>query len=716
MQKRILALLLAIAACHASPDTNDLPSFVKGQILKATYDGNTDDLLTAGLGKTGLQSGTAPGFADPANSTPAELRRRAIYVNYRALVDPTPAGGYGVLYGPNVDPSGNDTLGEGKIAGDEWLAFDDDGTGARNATLMVQVPKSFDRNNPCIVTAASSGSRGVYGAIATAGEWGLKHGCAVAYTDKGSGMGVHDLQDDTVNQIDGTRATRSAAGSRSNFDAPVSDADRATFDANNPNRFAIKHAHSQQNPEKDWGMYTLHAVEFAYYVLNEKFGTPRSDGTIVRVFHPGQILTIAASVSNGAGAALAAAEQDTQHFISGVVAGEPQVQVGSTANIQRGGANVPASAKSLYDYTTLAVLYQGCAAGATGQPANTQFMTAGQIDNRCAALKAKGLINAAAQPDQSNEALARLQQAGWESESNFLHSSHFATYATPAVAVTYANAYSRASVTDNLCGYSFAFVDAGLAPAAVAGNVAATNALGVIFATGNGVPPMGAFGPSTGIQLIDNADATGAAPAPRQDSASLSATAKGAGLTGTDFNVDGAACLRSLFTGQDASGAALSGDLLARSNALKAGIQQVLRSGRLHGVPTILVQGRSDALVPVNHASRAYLGANKNAEGAGSPTVYYEVTNAQHFDAFIPLSPGLQTRLVPLHRYVIQSLDLMFAHLKTGAALPPSQVVRTVERGSPPAPITPDDVPPIRASPAPADQITFANGTLSIPN
>jgi len=45
---------------------------------------------------------------------------------------------------------------------------------------------------PCIVTATSSGSRGVYGAIAAVGEWGLKHGCAVAYTDKGTEKGVSD--------------------------------------------------------------------------------------------------------------------------------------------------------------------------------------------------------------------------------------------------------------------------------------------------------------------------------------------------------------------------------------------------------------------------------------------------------------------------------------------------------------------------------------------
>lgn len=55
---------------------------------------------------------------------------------------------------------------------------------------MVQVPASFNPAQPCIVTATSSGSRGIYGAIGTAGEWGLKHGCAVAYTDKGSGNGM----------------------------------------------------------------------------------------------------------------------------------------------------------------------------------------------------------------------------------------------------------------------------------------------------------------------------------------------------------------------------------------------------------------------------------------------------------------------------------------------------------------------------------------------
>ena len=712
MSKRFLLSCLAVTAACSGSDNNALPSFVvRGSVVTTVYDGNNDDLLTGGLGAFGLGGNTAPpapGFADPANPTAAELRKRAIYNNYRALVDPTFNGGYASLYGPNVDVNGTPSLSPGKIAGEEWMAYDDDGTGRVNVTMMVQVPDSFDPNNPCIVTAASSGSRGVYGAIATAGEWGLKHGCAVAYTDKGSGMGVDDLQNNTVDRMDGTRDDAVDAGSRSNFTANLSDADRSAFNAATPNRFAVKHAHSQQNPERDWGKNTLHAIEFAYYVLNQKFGSAPADaGPDVergRKYHPGQILTIAASVSNGAGSSLAAVEQDSQHWISGVVAGEPQIQVQSASAIQRGGTAVAAKGKPLYDYMTLAMLYQGCAAGASVY-SNTSMnpnLSTTQITNRCAGLKVKGLLTATTQQAQSDEALQKLHQAGYEADSDLLHATHFSTYATPAVALTYANAYARASVKDNLCGYSFAVVNAN-APAPVSSTTANSTGVAQIFGNGNGVPPMAP------IQIINNSSVGGAL----LDQASTSPSTNAA-----DFNIDGAACLRGLWTGTvDGSGAALTGTLLAQSNALKSGVQELLKAGRVHGIPTILVQGRNDALVPINHASRAYYGANKMAEGANSPVVYYEVTNAQHFDAFIGAFSGYQTRFIPLHRYVIASLDFMYAHLRFGSAIPPSQVVRTTPRAQGSDVVTKSqNVPDIPAAPAAADQITFSNGTLNVPD
>ncbi len=102
----LLALPLALAACHHHKDNfgdeNVRPDYIKGTIVSATYDGTTNDLLTAGLGKTGL-AGAAPTVAVATAPTVTELRTLAIYNNYRALLDMTANGGYGVLYGPNID-------------------------------------------------------------------------------------------------------------------------------------------------------------------------------------------------------------------------------------------------------------------------------------------------------------------------------------------------------------------------------------------------------------------------------------------------------------------------------------------------------------------------------------------------------------------------------------------------------------------------------------
>ncbi len=265
-----LATAVLAASGQFSNAPNKLPAGVD-VVSTITYDGVRDDLLTAGLGKTGLAA-AAPVVTDPTD--PAQLRRRAIHVNYRAVLDITANGGYGRFYGPNIDVNGNVTQGEGLIAGTETIAVVDRGNRGRNVTLMVQVPASFDPDRPCIVTGTSSGSRGVYGAIGSSGEWGLKRGCAVAYADKGTGNGVHDQQANTINRINGVRAD-AAVGDDTVFTAELTDLQRQQFNADTPNRYAVKHAHSQFNPEKDWGRDTLTAIELAFYVLNEQFGDDR---------------------------------------------------------------------------------------------------------------------------------------------------------------------------------------------------------------------------------------------------------------------------------------------------------------------------------------------------------------------------------------------------------------------------------------------------------
>ncbi|MBN4747443.1 D-(-)-3-hydroxybutyrate oligomer hydrolase, partial [Pandoraea nosoerga] len=100
---------IGLAGCGGSNDntttttpTNVKPSFV-GTVTVTHFDGVSDDLLTAGLGAAGVASATAPTVANATAPTAAELRRLAIYNNYRALVDTNAKGGYGTLYGPNVD-------------------------------------------------------------------------------------------------------------------------------------------------------------------------------------------------------------------------------------------------------------------------------------------------------------------------------------------------------------------------------------------------------------------------------------------------------------------------------------------------------------------------------------------------------------------------------------------------------------------------------------
>lgn len=691
-----VALVTVLSACGGGGggggEPNVKPSFV-GTILKSVYDGVSDDLLTAGLGRTGLQSALAPSISNASDPSAAELRRLAIYNNYRAIVDITSGGGFGTLYGPNIDPAGRDTLGEGRIGGIEYLAYADDGSGRLNVTMLVQIPKSFDPNNACIITGTSSGSRGVYGAIGSSGEWGLKRGCAVAYTDKGTGNGVHDLASDTVSMIDGTRRSAAAAGSGSNFTAQITGAALAAFNAANPNRQAVKHAHSQQNPEKDWGRNTLQAIEFAFYVLNEEFGE-RANGAVVRqTIRSDNTIVIASSVSNGAGAAIAALEQDTAGLIDGLAVSEPNVQLpaDATISIRRGSSVFAGTGKPIFDYFTIANLFQPCASlatAATGSP-GAAFVTPAVATNRCAALKSKGLLSATTTQAQADEALGVLLAAGWQPESTVLHASHFA-FATTPVALAYANSYGRFSVADNLCGFSYAATSATGAPAPIA-----AAALNSSFGTGNGVPPM-----ST-IAIINNLNPTG----PTRDAASASPST---GLL--DFNTDGADCLRKLATGNDAN-----------AQRVQSGIREVLRTGNLQGRPAIIVHGRSDALVPVNFTSRPYFAVNRKVEGAASKLSYIEVTNAQHFDAFLGNAalPGYDTRYVPLHRYFNQALDLVYAHLKNGAPLPPSQVVRTTPRGGTagqaPA-IGAANVPPISLAPASGDLITYSNNTVVVPD
>ncbi|WBS03094.1 3-hydroxybutyrate oligomer hydrolase family protein [Pseudoduganella sp. SL102] len=675
-----LAVALLLGGCGSDDDDdpevlNQKPAWL-GAISTASYDGTSDDLLTAGLGTTGLAAAAPPAYNDPANPTARELRRNAIFANYRAVLDIATNSGYGTLYGPNVNAAGVATNGSGMVAGTEYLAYTDDGSGRQNVTLMVQVPNSFDPVNPCIVTGTSSGSRGIYGAIGSAGEWGLKNNCAVAYADKGSGTGLYTFDDDSVNGLNGVRASRTSAGKDAHFAPELSDAQRTAFAQQFPGRVAFKHAHSQRNPEKDWGRVTLQAIEFAFYVLNEKYGVVAKDNTnrLVR-FTPANTLTIASSISNGAGSALLAAEQDTAGLIDAVAATEPQIQPNRTDGytVRQAGTTATAQGKPLLDYSSYAALYQPCIAGGAG---------------RCASLVAKGLLTGNDLASRQADARAKMRAYGWTPDAEPLQAAHALT--NILVAVTYVNAYGKFSVTDNVCGFSWGTADTTGSPVALP---AATRASS--FATQNGILGTPIYEDSVGGAKLYN---LGVSPS-----------------TGVeDQALDGFLCLRSLATGVDAvTGAPLTGDRAAQSARVRAGMTEVQATGNLRGKPAVIVSGRADALIPVNHASRAYVGLNAAVEGSASKLRYVEVTNANHFDNF---SNALPTVIVPLHVYLFRALDAVYANLKNSAtALPPSQVVHTVTRASNAVPITVANVPPISAVPG-SSAITVSGTTVNVPD
>ncbi len=619
----------------------------KLEIKMLEYDGINDDLLTAGLGQKGLME-EAPTAVDQTNPTAAEIRKATIVNQYQALQDMRLSAGYGELYGAAVPTQFATPSNNGKVKGKEYIAY---AIGKKNVTMMVQLPDSFDPENPCIVAAPSPGSRGVYGAIGTAGEWGLKNHCAVAYTDKGTGSGVHDLNADTVNLIDGTRAIAiDDADKKANFRAEgTSEMDLAAYNSTYPFRIAQKHAHSQQNPEVNWGTNVLDAIAFAFEVLNmeENFGQIDKEGTLEPTLTSDNTIVIASSVSSGGAASLRATEQDSQDLIDAVVVAAPMINPkpfsdGEGVTIEQGDKIFhykKLERKSVFDVLTYYNVFQPCAS------ANIEML------GRCTALKNKGWLSSSTRAEQIAEAQALLNNYGTLVSSNtHNYEDYYAGFA-----YLYANAYGRFSVVENLCGYSYAATNEDKPPSAKMLSDLADD-----FQSSNGMPP------SSGTYLINNHGNNGEGINFRHS----------VDINGNlDVYLEGALCLRRLATGTTGvtinTGNPLTGTELQYYQLVQEGIKSVLAHGDLQGKPAIIVHGRDDALAHVNFTSRLYYGLS-NKTNKNSKLVYIEVKNAGHFDNFN------EDDNVPLHYYFSQAMDRMYDHLKNEVDLPESQVIPTL--------------------------------------
>jgi len=647
------------------------------------FDGITNDLLTGGKGFKGFLEKKPPAFKHPEKPDIKDIRTRAIWYNYRALMDlDSPC--YGRYYGPGAGYSS-----PSMIAGKEIMALSNEGV-----TMMIQIPQHFNADNPYLVAVPSSGSRGVYGGIGVVGEWALKRGFAVVYTDKGTGVGYHILDDDKVILVDGRVVSRETAEGRSPFDAlSTSTGNRATIlvehNAAWPHRIAVKHTHSGVNLQKNWGRYVLEAITFAR--------------TVLETYWPGigeKLKVIAGGISNGGLSSIMAKEMDNEGLIDAVAVSEPNVTPNCRdmfSIVQGDDPPITNHSKSLADYATLFNIYQPCASlsqETEGAPFRFDAfgMTRTMCEERCFSLKEKSLLTGETIEELSNHALNILRSYAVNKEQEILLPSHYTLDVARSIAVTYISQYACAGAIDHLAGYSFAAVDENGHPRSLTPAETAS-----LFSDQSGIPPFSI------IKLINDLDPNG----PCEDRRSTSPS------TGrNDMNLDGALRLRRLVTGLDEQLKPLTGEELALQRRIVKGMEEIKVCGNLGGCPAIIVTGRSDAVLPINHTSRPYVAANAIMEKGNSSLRYYEVTSAHHVDALNMLYKNPETcdspmDFAPLHVMYIKALDLMVDHLNQGKPLPPSQIIR-------PAPPY-ETLPDINVNPLPEDRIIFEDSILFVP-
>ncbi len=497
MSSRFAPLLsaLALTGCASVTTVSQAPSIQVEVERIAEYRGD-DDLLTA--------------------------RRRAIWSNWRGIADLAPGGGFGEFYG-----------GAEAVPGREFSALLRLPGARQPFRVLLQVPDAFDGERPCLLVAAASGSRGVYGAVSLAAAWGLPRGCAVVHTDKGAGSGWFDHASARGSRLDGTSAGRE---------------DRLEFD---PDRavdgrplIAIKHLHSGDNPEADWGRHVEQAARYGLDRLAIAFPERAP-------FTPENTRVIAVGLSNGGGAVLRAAERGLG-WLHGAVA------VSSNIHVEPGG-------RALFDYATEAALYLPCALldsrFDTSPDARPGGLRPEPWRQRCAGLASAGLLTAEDEAGRAAEAFELMRRAGWRQDAMAVAGTSVSLDLWRAVAAGYASAYLGRDAADMPCGYGYAALDGSRLPRP------ATPAEQAGWWSENaGIPPLGTVG------LLD-------AFAGHPDPALM-----------------GLICLRNLWLGAG-----------AEPEQLRAGVARTRAALPSAQLPMILVHGVEDGLVPEAFSSGPYV-------------------------------------------------------------------------------------------------------------
>ena len=592
------------------------------------YDGQSNDLLSAGLGIAGIQSATPPA-ATPDDAE--AIRRRAIYMHYRGLIDRTPGGGFGRLYGNALNTG---------VAGTEIVAMIP--WRDQRFAAVLQIPANFDVAAPCLVVAPASGSRNVYGALPVVGEWALPRGCALLLHDKAVGAGV---------------ASATLALDARGRVVPSAEAMWRPSVWRAEDGVAFRHLHDGAGAEADWGLMTLAALRWAISALQEQHPATHA-------YRKPALTVIAAGVSNGGAAVLRAAEADQEKWIDAVVAGEPNITPKVLQPVRVGdGAIEQVGVAALLQFPEVGLLLPCAVASNPLLPPPAQL----QAKQHCAWLREQGMLIAVDDNALAQEAAQRIRALGLPDSVFALAPVTLSLGMYQSLLSTYANA-AAGSPIPALC--DLRAVPTQLGSAQTGSTQAELDAVGLSlqFTDGSGLPPQDWLGSGA-------SKAAGMSPAQQW-------------------------CLR---------------QTIHQKPAVRASLSAQVGHGELGGRPALIVHGRDDALIAVQHSSRPYYALHQQT--ATPSARYLEITHAHHFDAFNGL-PGYDRMFVPIHLYFLRSLDAMWAHLKQGTPLPDSQVIHTRQRTMEAGvlqPLNETHVPMWQTKPGPDKAIRWQDGLLYIP-
>jgi hydroxybutyrate-dimer hydrolase len=254
-------------------------------------------------------------------------------------------------------------------------------------------------------------------------------------------------------------------------------------------------------------------------------------------------------------------------------------------------------------------------------------------DLRCSTLGSNGMLEGDTTEAQARNALARLRAAGWSDGALRAGALSVGFDLWRAVAVTYASAYGRYGVGEHPCGFAWSAQEPSSGP-----RPATAQERAAWWSDASGIPP------GAGVGIVDQIA--------RIDPASVRL-----------------GCLRDLWAGVSVD-----------AERVRRGVAETRAGAPRKGLPVTVIHGVDDGLIPMRFTSAPYVA---HARSAGRSVGFWQVRNAQHFDAFLGL-PDYGARYLPMLPYVYAALDRSLAALEGRGAWPADAVIDTVPRAGKP--------------------------------